>query len=498
MNKRGILYTLLAFSVLSLIAVYLMLGFYYNDTYAYGTWINNIYCTGKTAEEANTDLINNSYYSGMIISSAEGEKFFIDANAIDFKVDYYDELKKMLDDQNPFAWGINLLTSRSKKIPGNPTFDENKLMDLLSTWAIFDVERSDSYELKSNDEGFYLEVCDQKTPNFDKFYESVKEGFYNKVYELDLSSNKELYDVRTITENDKELKALYDKIESVQNIKASIKIGENLMKADSSDLADWIVKIDELEEARDEDFDEENPGKGFFLAGDKMIEFPDEDYKVEEEFITDKEGNLLLSCSKIYDFVCEGLRKYDTNNCIERYQKGQKSTIYVSGNKNGKLYDEKQEFEDFVNSVEGMGPAETEITFPNKSFAIDAKELGDEYILVDMGNQRLRYYKNGKLTIQYDIVTGNTALGRGTPVGLFHIYNKRYHTILRGVDYASYVNYWLGVNKGIGIHDATWRSEFGGEIYKHSGSHGCINSPLDLMERLYELVDVGVPVLLYY
>ena len=115
-----------------------------------------------------------------------------------------------------------------------------------------------------------------------------------------------------------------------------------------------------------------------------------------------------------------------------------------------------------------------------------------------MGNQKLSYYKNGRLTIQYDIVTGNTSLGRSTPVGLYHVYNKRYHTILRGDNYASYVNYWLGVHKGVGIHDATWRSEFGGEIYKHSGSHGCINSPLDQMERLYEMVDVGVPVLLYY
>ncbi|WP_081674153.1 L,D-transpeptidase [Butyrivibrio sp. VCD2006] len=497
MKKRGILYLILAFSVCMLVAVYLMLGFYYNGTFAYGTWINNIYCTGKTAEEANRDLVKNSYYSGLLITAAEGQKCFIDANDIDFKVDYYDELKDMLESQNPFAWGLNLLTSRSRQIQGNPTFNEEKLGNLLAEWKIFDEDNSDCYELKRNEEGYYLEVDDRTIPNFNKFLDCAKNAISNKEYEIDLSQDIQFYDIRTLTESDKELKAVYDKVDEVQNIQAALVIGEKKFAAASEDFAEWMVTLDELGEAQDEELSEENPGEGLFLAGNKTIQFP-KDYKIEENFVTDKDGNILLSCSQIYDFVNGCLEELDTNNCIEKFQKDGEATIYVSGSKDGKLADEKKEFEDFINSIEGIGPSENEIALPNKSFTVDGNELGDEYILVDMGNQKLRYYKNGKLTIQYDIVTGNTSLGRGTPVGLYHVYNKRYHTILRGVDYASYVNYWLGVNKGIGIHDATWRKEFGGEIYKHSGSHGCINSPLDLMERLYELVDVGVPVLLYY
>ena len=78
--------------------------------------------------------------------------------------------------------------------------------------------------------------------------------------------------------------------------------------------------------------------------------------------------------------------------------------------------------------------------------------------------------------------------------------NKRYHTYLTGIDYRTFVNYWLGVNKGIGIHDATWRkdAEFGGETYKGNGSHGCINSPLDQVATLWEICEIGTPVILYY
>ena len=57
---------------------------------------------------------------------------------------------------------------------------------------------------------------------------------------------------------------------------------------------------------------------------------------------------------------------------------------------------------------------------------------------------------------------------------------------------------WMPVYKGIGIHDASWRDEYGGEIYKTNGSHGCINTPYEKMEQLYERADIGTPVIMFY
>ena len=51
---------------------------------------------------------------------------------------------------------------------------------------------------------------------------------------------------------------------------------------------------------------------------------------------------------------------------------------------------------------------------------------------------------------------------------------------------------------GIGIHDADWRDEFGGEIYKTNGSHGCINVPSEVMPELYDMVELGTPVIMFY
>ena len=52
-------------------------------------------------------------------------------------------------------------------------------------------------------------------------------------------------------------------------------------------------------------------------------------------------------------------------------------------------------------------------------------------------------------------------------------------------------------NRGIGIHDATWRSSFGGSIYVYSGSHGCINTPYELAQTIFSEVEKGMPVICY-
>ena len=56
----------------------------------------------------------------------------------------------------------------------------------------------------------------------------------------------------------------------------------------------------------------------------------------------------------------------------------------------------------------------------------------------------------------------------------------------------------MPVYGNIGIHDAKWRKEFGGDIYKNGGSHGCINLPKEAAEKIYDKVEVGTPVVMYY
>lgn len=119
------------------------------------------------------------------------------------------------------------------------------------------------------------------------------------------------------------------------------------------------------------------------------------------------------------------------------------------------------------------------------------------YIDVNLTTQTLVYYIGGTPTLVTDIVTGNTNRGHGTPQGLYHIYNKQRGRTLRGEGYEAYVNYWMPFVGNYGLHDATWRSSFGGTIYQRNGSHGCVNMPKSMAATLFETAAVGTPVFVH-
>ena len=114
------------------------------------------------------------------------------------------------------------------------------------------------------------------------------------------------------------------------------------------------------------------------------------------------------------------------------------------------------------------------------------------YIEISISNQKLNYYQKNKLVLSSDVVTG---YNNWTPTGEFSVLNKARNIYLVGQNYRSFVQYWIAF-KGInyGMHDASWRNAFGGEIYKTNGSHGCVNMPIANAKKLYELVEIGTPV----
>jgi lipoprotein-anchoring transpeptidase ErfK/SrfK len=100
--------------------------------------------------------------------------------------------------------------------------------------------------------------------------------------------------------------------------------------------------------------------------------------------------------------------------------------------------------------------------------------------------------------VEGDVVTGNVSLNDATPVGIYRLKYKEKNATLKGEGYSSPVSFWMPFNGGIGIHDANWRSVFGGEIYKTNGSHGCINSPYNLAQTIFDNINAGTPVVCYY
>ena len=132
-----------------------------------------------------------------------------------------------------------------------------------------------------------------------------------------------------------------------------------------------------------------------------------------------------------------------------------------------------------------------------------------KYIVVHLGTQSMDMYDNNTLVQSTLITSGNKVLP--TPVGVWHIGAKFHpYTFIspdkKGSLYyypPSPVNYAMYFHAGgYFIHDAPWRTAYGpgtntgigvpGQNY--TGTHGCVNVPLTVMQWLYNWAPIGTVV----
>lgn len=120
------------------------------------------------------------------------------------------------------------------------------------------------------------------------------------------------------------------------------------------------------------------------------------------------------------------------------------------------------------------------------------------YVDVDINKQIVSFFNCGVLEWQAFCVTGTANGRRDTPKGTFSIIRKVPGKRLKGPTWNVWVDRWMQfTTSACGFHDASWRSVFGGEIYKTSGSHGCVNLSKQAAYELYDKVSVGTVVIVH-
>ena len=214
-------------------------------------------------------------------------------------------------------------------------------------------------------------------------------------------------------------------------------------------------------------------------------------------------GKVKVSDEQISQFISEVLYpKFTSVGDTRKLKSAGGGTYTISGGTYGYILDVEKEHQVLTSELKDREDVEREPYYAGKKPGKNWKnDIGNDFVEVSIAKQNCWVVRNGKTIVDTPVVTG--VLPRhGTPTGVFYIVYKATNTTLKGRNddgskYESHVAYWMPFYLGFGLHDANWRGYFGGTIYIHNGSHGCVNCPPSIMPKIFANCYAGMPVIVH-
>lgn len=449
--------------ILICIVGYFSIANFYKDVFMVNTWINGVYCTGKTVQEVNTELLLKTKAPFLTIESNNGNIGEINMAKAAYSEDYETGLQDHLDNQNVYKWPLYLFVEKNIEILPERTWDEERLKNLVIGLDVVKEECPEELKvdivLGQNGYELYDNLYEVLQPEL--LAEYVNQAFTIGETTIRISESNAYEDEKPDKEQEHE-RLIWGELQEFLNCGIVYDMGAEKITLDKS-ITSSFVQTDEAGE--------------FLLDGN-------------QRFQVDYEG--------IDRFIDNLAKEYNTVGTQLAFAATSGKTVLVDYVTYGTELDVEAEKE-YLRKAFAEGVSEVHIpTYLKEGYVRGKNDVGDTYIEVDMTAQKLYCYKAGELLLETDIVTGNMRRKWDTPAGVNFVYNKQKKRVLRGPGYATPVDFWMPVKGAIGLHDADWRKEFGGEIYLKNGSHGCVNIPPEIMPTIYEEYEIGTPVIMFY
>ncbi|MFL0245468.1 L,D-transpeptidase family protein [Candidatus Clostridium stratigraminis] len=441
----------------SLLIIYFGITLYFINHYYYGSSINCINVSGKTVEEVKSEMSSKLQDFTLELKERGGAKEVISAVDIDLGYTSEEEFKKLKDKQSAFKWITAFSNKKANEITVGVTFDREllkKQLDKLNCLNNSNIVEPKNPSFKYTDSGYIIvpETLGNKI-NKDVLYTEVEKVISKEGTYLDLEAINCYVNPQYTSKSEKVIET-----KNILNKYAASKITYNI--GDKNEIVDGTI--------------------------------------INKWLSVDENFTVSLDEVKAKSYLTGLLNKYNTIGKTRNFPTTSGKTIKISGGDYGYAINTVAETQDFIAAIKEGKILTKEPKYSQTTFSAITSDIGNTYVEIDMTNQHLWFYKKGSLMAQGDIVTGNVNAGHKTPSGIYRLKYKQKGAVLRGPDYAAPVTYWMPFNGGIGLHDASWRSRFGGNIYKTDGSHGCVNLPFSLAKTIFENIDPGTPVVCFY
>lgn len=456
--NRKKLFIILGSVVGAVLLIYVGFSIFFMSHFYFNTTLNGKNVSGYSADKVFDnweDEIGN--YSLRIVES-DGTESELKGSDIDMVLQWDDTIAKMISKQNGFAWPAKLFNPDQNTSEAIVTFDEDKLDSALDGFSFMDKSKqidpvdATVSDYDKNDGYTLVESVPGTTIDKPVLKEDIEKALYGLADTYQITEGNG-YLAPKIANDDEKLLAAIDTMNKYAGSEIDYEIGSEKETLDINTFADWLSIND------------------------------NEKVEIDEE--------------KVADYVAELGTKYNTYGKSKQLATSYGTTITMSNCHYGWKIDAETEAAAIVDDIKGGEKVTRDLNYQYTAASHTGNDYGNSYVEVNLTAQHLYLYKNGSLVIDSDFVSGNPSKGNATHTGVFGVTYTERNATLKGQNYATPVSFWMPFNGNEGMHDATWRSSFGGSIYKRNGSHGCVNLPYSVAQTIFENVSAGFPVFVY-
>lgn len=441
--------------IASLVFIYLLVSLFFSKHFFFNTIINGVNVSMKAYSDADRTIKDYTKNYKLLLSERNNESEVITGQEIGLQYRENRNMYKIFKRQNPFLWVGSMFKHQKIYIKDLYYYDQdllsNRVNGLFCLNRNITEPRNVGFLYSNGGYDILLEEYGNKV-NKNKLVETIKIFVLMGNTILDLNATL-CYDNPMYTVNSKKTGKTLSLLNKFVSTKITYRFNKKIELLDGNIINQWLSVDDDLDVA--------------------------------------------ISKAAVMEYVKSLSKKYDTVGIARAFTTATGKKIEVKGGLYGWKIDKEGETGSIIENINRGEVIEKEPVYIQKALSRDENEIGNTYVEISITRQHLWFFKDGKLLTQGAVVTGNPNRGNSTVVGVYMVNYKQKGATLEGPGYEAKVTYWIPFFGNMGIHDASWRSAFGGEIYKTRGTHGCVNAPYYLAKTIFENIEEGIPVVIY-
>ena len=443
----------------AVIVLYLCMALFFNNAFLPNTYINDVNYGFRTISDTEYRMKNNAEPEGIELIKNDGLSEMVDLSSLEYDVTITTDLNEILQSQNSFTWIFDLFQKNHYKANVNITYNTDNIDSIINNLKCVTSQKvsepQDAYIEKTDNGYAIIPETEGSLINKEALKSAILYALNNNETSINLS-DENCYVKAKITTEDPSIKEAKNMIDKINSLEITYDFDDRQEILDSTTIAKWIT-----------------------IDGTTI--------SVDEE--------------KAKQYVTNLAYKYDTYGNTRTFVTTSGETIDISGGIFGWKTNIENTTKELIDTIILCESTTIKPDYELYGLSRKVDDIGNTYVEVSIDEQHMWFYKDGQLIMDTDVVTGLTNGKRDTPKGVFCIWSREKERTLGTYatqGYETFVNFWMPIDwTGVGIHDANWRSSFGGNIYKTNGSHGCINTPYDKVQILFENCKTGTPVIIY-